>query len=110
MKTDYINSAKTHPNFRYSDISYLTKRELETCHYLKLGYSAKQIGKLMSLSNRTIENYTDNIKKKLACHNKYALTALLNKNFKTTVFSKNLIWYNPLTKNNTKPDLLSRES
>ncbi|HEX2548820.1 MAG TPA: LuxR C-terminal-related transcriptional regulator [Gammaproteobacteria bacterium] len=48
----------------------LSNRELE-CLFLQLrGKTAKQMAMVLGLSKRTIEDYLDNIKSKLGCHNK----------------------------------------
>lgn len=53
-------------NGAVSDIEdILTRRELETFFYLIQGRSAKQIAKIMRLSNRTIEDYAARIRFKL---------------------------------------------
>jgi len=56
--------------------SQLSRREHE-CIYLSLrGKTAKEIGKLLSLSFRTVEDYLNNAKSKLGCLNKRDLIAL----------------------------------
>lgn len=51
----------------------LSKRESECIYHLIRGMTAKQIGKTMGLSNRTVEFYLDNAKTKLNCTNKFEL-------------------------------------
>ena len=45
----------------------LTPAEKEICLGLALGLSAKEIGKVRSASNRTIETHIANIKMKIGC-------------------------------------------
>jgi DNA-binding CsgD family transcriptional regulator len=52
---------------------YLTKREAACLHLLLKGNTAKQIGKVLSLSNRTIEDYITSIKNKLNVSSKKEL-------------------------------------
>lgn len=44
---------------------YLTRRELECLHMIANGYTAKETGKLLNISPRTVEDYVANIKLKL---------------------------------------------
>lgn len=48
----------------------LTKRQLDCLYYLVKGMTKKQIGKIMELSHRTIEDYLDLVKYKLKCRTK----------------------------------------
>lgn len=41
---------------------HLSQRELQCLHYICKGYTAKEIGSLLSLSSRTIESYLCNLK------------------------------------------------
>jgi|GEM_PF-3938412 len=43
----------------------LSKRELECCYYLCLGFTIKEISAILSLSPRTIEDYLLKVKSKL---------------------------------------------
>lgn len=49
---------------------YLTKREAEVLKYVIVGYSAKKIARILNLSNRTIEAYSNSIKMKFRCSTK----------------------------------------
>ncbi len=51
----------------------LSKRELECMFHISQGKTAKEIGKLLNLSNRTIEFYIGNIKQKTGYQSKSAL-------------------------------------
>ena len=53
--------------------NYLTKREKEVLKYIIIGYTAKKIGKALSISHRTVECYVDKLKIKLHCETKYEL-------------------------------------
>ena len=46
----------------------LTKRELDILNYLSLGYSAKRIGEMLFISERTVQTHTRNIYRKLDVH------------------------------------------
>lgn len=46
----------------------LTKRELDILGYLAAGYSAKRIGEMLFISERTVQTHTRNIYKKLDVH------------------------------------------
>jgi DNA-binding CsgD family transcriptional regulator len=54
---------------------YLTKREAQCINYLAKGNTAKQMGKILNLSPRTIEFYIENAKHKLNCHTQTELIA-----------------------------------
>jgi DNA-binding CsgD family transcriptional regulator len=58
-------------------ITHLTERELDCLIYTTLGMSAKDIGKKLGLSNRTIESYLQTLKQKLGCHSKSQLLKLI---------------------------------
>jgi DNA-binding CsgD family transcriptional regulator len=45
----------------------LTPRENECISYLVLGFTAKEVGKVLNLSHRTVEQYINNVKIKLGC-------------------------------------------
>ncbi len=53
----------------------LTKREFECAHYLCLGYSAKEIARIMNLSHRTVEKHISSILKKTHSETKAKLVA-----------------------------------
>jgi DNA-binding CsgD family transcriptional regulator len=55
---------------------YLTKREAECVFHLAKGQTAKQIGKTLGLSPRTVETYLAKTKEKLKCH---TVTELISK-------------------------------
>lgn len=48
----------------------LTKRQSECLYHLVRGLTAKQIAKVLGLSNRTVEFYLENLKEKFNCSNK----------------------------------------
>lgn len=51
----------------------LSKREQECLFYILRGKSAKEIGRILNLTPRTIEHYIENIKYKLNCRTKVDL-------------------------------------
>lgn len=59
-----------------NDIANITDREMVFLKYCCTGMSYADIGREMSVSGRTIENYRDSIFKKLNVHNRVALTVL----------------------------------
>lgn len=61
------------------DWTGLTKRELDCAYHLVLGKTYKEIAAIFELSPRTIEEYTNNIKRKMNCKNKAELIAILCK-------------------------------
>lgn len=48
-----------------------TPREYQVLKNILMGFTAKQIGRQLNLSFRTVEDYTDKIKRKLQCTSKY---------------------------------------
>lgn len=56
----------------YPDV-YLSCREAQCVAYFLKGYSNRIIGNILNLSSKTIDSYTDNIKKKLNCRSKAEL-------------------------------------
>ncbi|OAI48280.1 hypothetical protein AYO45_05190 [Gammaproteobacteria bacterium SCGC AG-212-F23] len=51
----------------------LTTREIECLYHLVKGKTAKAIGKILSISRRTVEQHLENCKRKLKCANKQEL-------------------------------------
>lgn len=51
----------------------LTNRERQCLNYILEGYTAAEIGEIIDLSRRTVEQYTDNLKGKLQCYSKSEL-------------------------------------
>lgn len=56
----------------------LTKKEFRCLSLTKLGHTSKSIGKILSLSPRTIETHLENIKIKFKCRTKLELVAKLS--------------------------------
>jgi len=50
---------------------YFTPREYQVFQYILMGHTAKQIGKKIYLSHRTVEDYIKRIRYKLQCESKY---------------------------------------
>ncbi len=64
------------------DHENLSKRETECLHFWMQGKSAKQIAAILGLSQRTVENYINNIKIKWNCYSKsQVITKALEKGF-----------------------------
>lgn len=55
---------------------YLTKKEVGVLRLILIGKTSKQIAKVLGLSYRTIEEYTEKIKRKLQCSCKYEIHAM----------------------------------
>ncbi len=53
----------------------LSQREMQCLYQATRGKTAKQIAKALSLSNRTVEHYLDNIKNKMGVSSKAELIA-----------------------------------
>lgn len=53
--------------------THLSLREQECVNFIAKGLTAKQIGKALNISNRTVETYLENVKRKLCCHNRAEL-------------------------------------
>lgn len=70
MQRSHFNPSKKQ---RVADL--LSKREVECIYYLVRGMTARQIGKVLDLSHRTIEFYLERIKTKLGCKTKSELIA-----------------------------------
>ncbi len=51
----------------------LTLREAECLFYLVRGFTMEQIAEVLQISNRTVESYLNNAKKKFSCKNKSGL-------------------------------------
>jgi DNA-binding CsgD family transcriptional regulator len=56
---------------------YLTKREAECASYMLDGATAKQIGKVLGISYRTVESHFNQMKEKLQCSSKEQLVDFL---------------------------------
>lgn len=61
------------------DWTRLTRRELDCAYHLILGKTNKEIAIVLGISPRTVEEYTNNIKRKMNCKNKAELIATLCK-------------------------------
>lgn len=64
--------------FFENDVS-LSLREEECAHYLLQGLSSKEIGKILGISNRTVEIYLNSLKEKLNCNKTTSLIVKLIK-------------------------------
>ena len=60
---------------------HFSKRESECVHYLKEGFSSKEIARELGLSCKTIDGYVGNLVAKTNCKNRKRLIAYLYKFF-----------------------------
>jgi len=67
-----IKAKKYYLSGRFKN-TYLTKREAESIICLARGLSIKQIGKVLGVSDRTVESCIDILKTKLNCHHRSEL-------------------------------------
>lgn len=65
----YSSYKSSNGNLNFAN-GYLTKRESDVLKYVVLGYTAKNIAKLLNVSFRTVESYIDFLKLKLRCNSK----------------------------------------
>jgi DNA-binding CsgD family transcriptional regulator len=59
------------------DWTRLTKREIDCAYHFVMGKTNKEIAILLNISHRTVEEYSNNIKRKMNCRNKAELIATL---------------------------------
>lgn len=64
---------------------HLTKREAQCLYFLFQGKSAKEIGKILNISHRTVELYCDRIRRKLNCRTRIELLGKISNH--TTIHS-----------------------
>ena len=76
-------------NGKYWD-TYLTKQEALCLKYLSIGRTTKEIGKIISLSSRTVESYIENIKLKLGVRNTSIIIDIFLENNLTDILSDDL--------------------
>lgn len=72
-----VKSHKDHPLFNDPKIE-LSPREKDTLQCMIQGKSAKETGRILNLSHRTIETYLENIKQKLGCRTKLGIISKLH--------------------------------
>ncbi len=70
--------------FANNILSTLTKRELDIASCLLKGKTAKETGRILFISPRTVEQYLENMKEKFNCKNKFQLANML-----ATIFGNN---------------------
>lgn len=61
-------------NLPRSLLSKLTPREIEVLQYIARGYGKREIGRIMSLAIKTIDNHTTSLMNKLRIHDRVELT------------------------------------
>jgi DNA-binding CsgD family transcriptional regulator len=67
----------THPELCSNEIVF-TPREEQCLMQLIRGKSAKEVGKVLKISHRTVESYLESIKQKLGCRNKFEIFGKLH--------------------------------
>jgi DNA-binding CsgD family transcriptional regulator len=72
LTSDVVNKIKTYADASARSV-FLSSREEECLYYLVRGLSAKEIGRVLNLSGRTIEFYIRGLKDKFSCHKSPAL-------------------------------------
>lgn len=78
-----IEPASAHGKLKLSCLKpgySLSPREQQTLYYVLLGHSAKEIGKLLTISPRTIEVYINTLKEKMNCTRKLELQQKMRSN------------------------------
>jgi DNA-binding CsgD family transcriptional regulator len=70
---------KKYPIIAQNREVFLSRRENQCLNYLSFGKTAKEIGKELNISNRSVELYLKNIKNKLSCDNKFEMIATYQK-------------------------------
>lgn len=88
-----INHSLPTPSFKKDSTNklILSNRQIECLALLNVGKTVKEIGKILELSPRTVEDYLNNIKQKLGCRN---LRQLIKKTIElenTPTYSLNLL-------------------
>jgi DNA-binding CsgD family transcriptional regulator len=66
----FLNSTKT-KRYRISNSDqeeYLTNKEYECLNWAAMGKSAEEIGLILEISKRTVEDHLEKIKSKMQCH------------------------------------------
>ena len=64
---------ETGANLPRSRVSKLTPREMEVLQYIARGYGKREIGHIMNLATKTVENHTTSLMSKLAIHDRVDL-------------------------------------
>lgn len=72
--------AKKHTLIGKRGACVLTAREFECLVLLTCNKTAKEIGRMLCLSSRTVEEYVVNIRRKLGCESRYELMEVANDN------------------------------
>jgi len=55
----------------------ITAREMDCIKYIFRGYPSSQVGRLLGISERTVEKHIENVKERLGCHSKSDLIDVL---------------------------------
>lgn len=67
ISAEKLQQSFANKNTKQSIGAPLSRREKECIRLAMLNHSAKEIGKILSISNRTVEDYLENAKNKLGC-------------------------------------------
>lgn len=68
MTVTAVRAAATQPADTGADL--LTPRELEVVRLLACGYTAHRMGRMLSISPRTIRKHLEHVYQKLNCHDR----------------------------------------
>lgn len=71
------NTKKQYPVTFANRVSYITQKEYECIRQLPYGLSAKQIGRALNISQRTVEQYFERVRTRVGCSTKAQLIQLL---------------------------------
>ena len=63
---------------KYNNV-YFTKREVECMVWLMRGRTFRDVAKIIGVSHRTVEEYVNNMRRKLHCRNKVELIELVER-------------------------------
>lgn len=73
------NENKARGETKILDEIYLTKREIECVNWLIKGKSAREIGMILEISEKTVFKHMENLKMKLNCYKQFQLGYIIGK-------------------------------